>query len=370
MTLYRTLNLLTMFDNQNIHACLDNCVTLDDAAKYSMQYINDAMLSKVFSQYEDYQTKIFHVTQGAIDKVLYAVVNKKKIAENVKSVLDDFQLYDGRADFDNKNSNLGRFVGVKFTLKANNDLSVLINKVSFQLDMPSPDLKLYLFSDDSPTAISTTPCNYNAGRAVKWFDTDIRLSESTTNYYLGYFETDLAEGAQSIKKVLDYVGGYSTCQTCGYNETTARYYQARVKYVDIQPFYIDADNLNGVELPDMTYANYVDQNNFGMNIHATVGCDITDFLCRNKSLLREPIAIQMAIDLLTAIMTSQRDNVQVEKAKSEIAYLLNGDKTQYSKGLYGQLDNAIDALSFDLSGINKVCLPCAKKPGLVYRGLR
>lgn len=357
-----------MFNNETVHSCLDNVASIEDAQKWCPSYLTYAILDAAASEDIDMGTALARVAKGAVDKVLYSVVNRKKINETVKSVLSDFQLFDGRADFESKNSNTGRFVGLMFTLRANQDLQVLIDKVAVQFDMPCPNMKLYLFSDDQPEALSVTPINYTGNRGVQWNSVKLNLSNNTTTYYLGYFETDLG-AAQSIKKKLDYVNGYAGCSTCGQNSNTNAYYQARSKYMTIQPFYVDSSYLDGIDMPIMNNMVMVDQNNFGLNLHMSAGCDISDFLCRNAALLTEPLNLQFAIDALGLIMMSTRTTAILEKAKQDIAYVLSGDKTQYNKGLNGELEKMIDALNIDLSSINEVCLPCAKKQGMRYRGL-
>lgn len=358
-----------MFNNQAMHICLDGFVGLNNASKWSSQYLTEGMLANALPDSEPLSPQLKRILNGSIDKVLYSVINQKKINETVKTVLDEFQFYEGKADYSELNPNAGRFVGIQFEMKANQDLAVVINKVSLQIDNACPDLKLYLYSDDdvAPLAVIDTP--YTFSRAVQWFDTGLKLTNGNTNYYLGYYEDDLPNGAQSIRKKINYVDG-SGCKSCGTNEAVRRNFATRSKYMTTQPFYIHAEHLNDRDLPDLRYISEVDNNNYGINIHATIGCDITAFLCRNKYLLGEPIALQYAIDLLNAIMTSLRDNSRLEKSKAEIAYLLNGSTDQRGGGLNYELKKMIDALSIDLSGLNKVCLPCVNKATMSYRGLR
>ena len=355
-----------MYNPTTIHECLDTLVSLDDASKWSTQYLNTTVLTKAFPANDILDESIAAVLKGSVDKLMYQVYVKKIAGENVKSVLADFMLFDGRADFNNKNANTGRFVGLRFIPKVNNDLSITITKVSFQIDMVCPGLKLYLFSGDQPEPLKTIDCPYQQSRGVQWFAlSEPLILSGNSDYYLGYFEADLGSG-QSIKKTIDYVNG-SACTSCNHSSMTNTFYQTRSKYVDMQPFYVE--NPTDRELPDMDDAIEVNQNNFGMNIQASINCDISDFICRNSGLIREPLSLQLAIDLLTVIQTSERDNSHLEKAKQLISYLLNGDKDAGHYGLFYKLDKMIDALTFDLSGINSVCLACTKRPGMKYRGL-
>lgn len=365
-----------MFNPTEVHQCLDSLVSLDaNISKHAPTYLNSAILTNAFPIGATVNDEINKVIKGSVDKMLYTVINQKKINTLVKSIIADFKLFDGRADFDNKNANTGRFVGLRFKMHANQDLVLTLKRVSFQIDMVAPDLKLYLYSDDTPSeALKVIETPYTANRGVQWFDvltnndTNLNLpslSDDETYYYLGYFETDLPESAQSIKKAMNFTE--APCGTCQGMEQQRTWFKARTLYTEIQPFYVDAQHLNGIELPDMNNAIFVDRNNFGMNIDANIQCDISDFICQNKQLFIEPLALQSAIGLLEVIIHSERDNIELQKAQQGCIYILNGNSDNNFNGLYKTYNKMIDALDIDMSNFNKACMPCSKKPGIVKR---
>lgn len=294
--------------------------------------------------------------KSSIDKLLQAVFVRKKLNSLVKSVLDDFYLYDGRADFNNKNANNGRFVGFRISLNHLKDIAVNVGRISFQIDTPSPDLKLYVYNTSDPNPIKVIPIDYNQDRAVKWFDLEaVNLTSPDGDYIIGYYESDLPAGAQSIKKETNLVD-MPYCSSC--NGRDYQLFKKRSKYMSIQPFYVDASNLNGTELWDESVEVYQERNNYGMNLLMTASCDLTDFIIRNKTLFAETLANQAAADILLAMQYSTNDNQLNQKIKAELNYALYGNKENYNKGLIADTEKSIGALSFDLSSLNPVCLPC------------
>lgn len=367
-----------MFDLASVTNCLKTTVTIDgNIGKYAPTYLNQSVLTDAFPKTAVYADYLQNVINGSISKMLFEVVNKKKITTLIKSVIADFKLFDGRADFENKNANTGRFCFIEFKAKNNEDIVLMLKRISIQIDTASPNFKWYLYCDDTPNAaVKVLNVPYTLNKGVQWTDTLTNtdaslnlppLNDDDTTYYLGYYESDLPPAAQSIKKAMDFTNG-PCLSGCPGQETNARYYRIRVQYVDIKIGYIDAQNLVGdLSLPDMDNAVYVDKNNFGMNIDANVTCDISNFICSNKQIFTEPLALQSAIDLLQVIIHSERDNIDLQKAQQGALFILNGNADNNFQGLYKQYDKMIAALDVDTSGFNKSCLPCSKLPGITKR---
>lgn len=365
-----------MFDITKTHACLDSLVSLEsNISKHAPTYLNEDIITKAIPQNAVYDDYVANIIKGSVDKCLYNVLNKKKITTLVKSTIADFKLFDGRADFNNKNANLGRFCFIQFEPKNNEDVVLALKRISIQIDTNSPDLKFYLFSDDNPNAaIKVIATPYVNNRGVQWFDvltnTDTALNlppmgDDGVVYYLGYFESDLAPGAQTIKKAVNI--NEAPCGSCGGMEQQRIWHATRNSYVDMRIGYVDSQNLDGIKLPDMDNAVYVNQNNFGMNIDCSITCDISGFICGNKNLFIEPLAMQAAIDLLYVIIHSERDNIDLQKAQQGCIYALNGNSDNNYKGLLRDYDKMIDALDVDMSGMNRACLNCSQKPRIINR---
>src|SRR6188474_3217896 len=154
-----------MFNPTTVKDCLKTAVSLEgNIEKHAPTYLVEDILTDAFPKDADFDAKVLKTIEGSIEKMLYEVINKKKLTTLVKSVIADFKLFDGRADFENKNANLGRFCFLQFTPKNNEDVVLTLKRVSFQIDMAAPDLKLYLFTDDNPNeALKVLETPYTAG---------------------------------------------------------------------------------------------------------------------------------------------------------------------------------------------------------------
>ena len=366
-----------MFDLATVTNCLKTTVTIDgNIGKYAPTYLNQSVLTDAFPKTAVYDDYLQNVINGSISKMLFEVVNKKKITTLIKSVIADFKLFDGRADFENKNANTGRFCFIEFKAKNNEDIVLMLKRISIQIDTASPNFKWYLYCDDTPNAaVKVLNAPYTNVKSVQWLDTltntDVNLNlpplnDDDTTYYLGYYETDLPPAAQSIKKAMNF--SEAPCSTCPRMDQVRSWYKTRTQYVNIRIGYIDNQNLpNDLSMPDMDNAVFLDKNNLGMNIDANISCDISNFICSNKNIFIEPLAMQAAIDLLQVLIHSERDNIDLQKSLQGCIYILNGNSDNNFNGLLKQYDKMIAALDVDTSGMNRSCLPCSKLPGIVKR---
>jgi len=97
-----------------------------------------------------------------------------------------------------------------------------------------------------------------------------------------------------------------------------------------------------------------------LNIKCTVTCDISDFICRNKSLFYDALSVRYCLDILGYILMNTRNNAVLEQVKDGIIFLRDGDATNKTQGLSVKYEEIIEALNVDLSGFNEKCLPCTK----------
>jgi len=346
-----------MYNPTTVQACLTPTVDIADAYPYAPTYIDTNIIAQAIPAGGNQTTILSNILKGSVTKLMGDVIRIKKLTNNVKSVIDDFSLFDGRASLDQKNSNQGRFVGLMIKSVTNSDIGVNIFRVAFEADVACPDLKFYLFNSDLNTAVSITAFNYDTPLSVKWLSVTIPVTSDDGVFYFGYFESDLAPGASSLKKTLDYVN-QPTCTSCNQNYYTQ--YMKRVKYLNIQPFYVDTNNLNDVNLFDTSKINYTDMNNWGINIKCTVTCDISEFVCRNKALFYDALSVRYCLDILGYILMNTRNNAVLEQSKDGIIFLRDGDKANGTLGLSVKYEEIIEALNVDLSGFNEKCLPCTR----------
>lgn len=94
-----------------------------------------------------------------------------------------------------------------------------------------------------------------------------------------------------------------------------------------------------------------------MNFKIQVGCDISDLICRNKLAFADALRKQVIHDLIRDMAFSMRDNQKKEKV-SQMAHYALENKENNTKGIVKELEEAVKAVSFDLSSLSSVCLPC------------
>jgi hypothetical protein len=129
----------------------------------------------------------------------------------------------------------------------------------------------------------------------------------------------------------------------------------RNKYVNVQPFYVNSPTPG--ELWDETTEVLVNDSNFGINLQFSIQCDISNWLCQNTNVFAGALMQQVTVELLNQMAFSLRSNTLKERAAQLAASALDNQEG----GQHGEakkLTQAIAAMSFDLSRVNSICLPC------------
>lgn len=301
------------------------------------------------------------VQNSAAINVFNAVFAKRKLHEVAKTLLTDTSLYDGTGSLTNKITKLGRFVGYRIKPRYR-DTVLIISAAGFQFDTVNPNFKLYVYQGSSLEPISEIDINHTKAVTFEWhpLGTEIKLrfnAEALNDncyYYIGYYESELV-GQAIWKENVVFDKGCSSC-----NSVNSLLYERWSNFFEIQPIYVASTYVN----EDRTMFEedkqiLLSNQNWGMNFRFQVHCDVTDMICRNKNAFIDAIKLQMVHDILNTMAYSMRDNQQKQKV-SQMAFYALENKDNYEKGIRSQLNKAIEGVSFDLSEINKVCLPCTK----------
>ncbi len=199
---------------------------------------------------------------------------------------------------------------------------------------------------------------------MKYLDDNYGVGGS---FYIGYYENGLV--GQAINKGYDF----ATIPSCRQCNNDYRYWSSWSNYCKIQPFEVQASDLAGIDpydptdpqpakLWDITRNLYFLVKNYGLNLDLTLKCDVTDFLCREKSLFADCLAKQVAVDILNLIAYSTRNNVLAKQTR-DLAIFELGNKENNTPGAAKRLEMSLKALSFDLSDLNEACLPLNMERG-------
>lgn len=299
--------------------------------------------------------------QAAANNVFNAVFAKRKLYEVGKTLLTDISLYEGTGSLTTKITKLGRFVGHRIKPKYA-DTVLTISSIGLQLDTANPALKLYVYQSSSKEPLHEIGIAHNKVVTFDWhkLSEGIELAfgpESLNDdcfYYIGYYEDDLV-GQAIWRQETNFDAGCASC-----NGINAVLYRQWSNFFTIQPIYITSTYINAdrtmfEEDKQISLSNQ----NWGMNFKIQVRCDVSNLIVRNKLAFTDAIRLQVVHDLLNSMAYSMRDNQQKSKI-SQMAFYALENKENFEKGVRAKLDQAIDGVSFDLTEINKVCLPCTK----------
>ena len=304
----------------------------------------------------------------ASDLTLDSVMNMKKIKGQVKSIFNNVQLFKGRDEYTNLETNSGKMVGLRLTLKDHTGLITILHKLSHQFNAALEDLTIYIFHTSQQDALTTFTIDHTTAKSSQWTSLSnyiLRyLSDSHDvggDFYLAYFQDDLGE-VQAIKKDIRWDLFNPCCDI-------KRDYKIYSEFVDVVGFSFQSSDLNGIKLPDPEdiYIDYY--SNFGLNLQLTTKCDLTPFILSRKNYLAEVKSLNMAYLVMKDLAYNTRgSNSQANQVKQMCQKQLYTFKDTYGT-LLDRLKSATKGLDFDLSGLNSACLPCNDRIMVDYGGV-
>lgn len=312
-----------------------------------------------------------HKTKASIQKAITRFCNEKASKGEYKTLCENKTLFDGTGRLIDTVKNRKNLVGFEIIPIRAKGVTIKINKIGLQFTAPG-EYTIYLMHSSCEEPIKVLKFNKTRANSTEWFSpVDLYLPYQSQNtdaggsWYLCYFQSELPEGSQAIRKDKDWSKG--PCAACSRNEMLA--WKAWSQYMEVHPFYIN-EELVGADLWDISNNQYTYDNNYGLNLEVTVACDITDFIIEQRTVFQDIIAKQVAVDLLKefAYNANVRTNRHsINASRLDILYELDGDSGSLKKsGLNYQLDLAFKAVNLSTQGLDRVCLPC-KNNGIRYR---
>lgn len=326
-------------------------------------------------------------TKASIQKAISRYCNEKIVQGTYKTLCESRTLFDGTGRLVDVVKNKKNLVGFEIVPVRAKGVTTKINKIGLQFTEPG-DYTLYLMHSSMDAPVKVIKLNKVRKNSIEWFSVeDVYLpyqsddNDAGGSWYLCYFQSELPEGSQAIRKDKDW--SKEPCGSCSRRELLA--WMAWSKYIEIHPFFvneelIEAINFNEdfnndfakqpIHLWDVDNNQYTYNNNYGLNLEVTISCDITDFIIEQRMMFQDIIAKQVAIDMLKefAYNANVRTNRHsINASRLDILYELDGDSSSMKKsGLNYQLDLAFKAINVSTQGIDRVCLPC-KNNGIKYR---
>lgn len=326
-------------------------------------------------------------TKASIQKAIARYCNEKTVEGTNKPLCESRTLFDGTGRLVDTVKNKKNLVGFEIIPVRAKGVTTKINKICLQFTKAGEyTLRLMHSSMDAPVKI--IKLNKIRDNSAEWFTVDDLYlpyqsedNDAGGSWYLCYFQSELPEGSQAIRKNKDW--SKEPCGSCSRRELLA--WMAWSKYLEIHPFFVNEELVDAVSfnddfnedfakcplhLWDVENNQYTYDNNYGLNLEVTVSCDITDFIIEQRMMFQDVIAKQVAVDMLRefAYNSNVRTNRHsINASRLDILYEVDGDSSSMKKsGLSYQLDMAFKAIKLSTSGIDRVCLPC-RNNGIKYR---
>lgn len=315
-------------------------------------------------------------TKASIQKAIARYCNEKTVEGTNKPLCESRTLFDGTGRLVDTVKNKKNLVGFEIIPVRAKGVTTKINKICLQFTKAG-EYTLYLMHSSMDAPVKIIKLNKIRDNSAEWFTVDDLYlpyqsedNDAGGSWYLCYFQSELPEGSQAIRKNKDW--SKEPCGSCSRRELLA--WMAWSKYLEIHPFFVNEELINiedeSLHLWDVENNQYTYDNNYGLNLEVTVSCDITDFIVEQRMMFQDVIAKQVAVDMLRefAYNSNVRTNrYSINASRLDILYEVDGDSSSMKKsGLSYQLDMAFKAIKLSTSGIDRVCLPC-RNNGIKYR---
>ena len=315
-------------------------------------------------------------TKASIQKAIARYCNEKTVEGTNKPLCESRTLFDGTGRLVDTVKNKKNLVGFEIIPVRAKGVTTKINKICLQFTKAG-EYTLYLMHSSMDAPVKIIKLNKIRDNSAEWFTVDDLYlpyqsedNDAGGSWYLCYFQSELPEGSQAIRKNKDW--SKEPCGSCSRRELLA--WMAWSKYLEIHPFFVNEELINtedeSLHLWDVENNQYTYDNNYGLNLEVTVSCDITDFIVEQRMMFQDVIAKQVAVDMIRefAYNSNVRTNRHsINASRLDILYEVDGDSSSMKKsGLSYQLDMAFKAIKLSTSGIDRVCLPC-RNNGIKYR---
>lgn len=315
-------------------------------------------------------------TKASIQKAIARYCNEKTVEGTNKPLCESRTLFDGTGRLVDTVKNKKNLVGFEIIPVRAKGVTTKINKICLQFTKAG-EYTLYLMHSSMDAPVKIIKLNKIRDNSAEWFTVDDLYlpyqsedNDAGGSWYLCYFQSELPEGSQAIRKNKDW--SKEPCGSCSRRELLA--WMAWSKYLEIHPFFVNEELINtedeSLHLWDVENNQYTYDNNYGLNLEVTVSCDITDFIVEQRMMFQDVIAKQVAVDMLHefAYNSNVRTNRHsINASRLDILYEVDGDSSSMKKsGLSYQLDMAFKAIKLSTSGIDRACLPC-RNNGIKYR---
>ena len=328
---------------------------------------------ELYNYVSDFLEKL---TLTGIANVIQKFTQIKQLERETRNLLERRTFFDGAGRIKATLQNTHKLVGFEITPVRSMGVTTKIERIGLQMTGATGIVKLYLFHSSQIDPLQTFEVEFTkTNGGFQWFDMkDCYLpyiSDDTNaggSWYLCYNQDELPTGMEAINVSKDW--SREPCGTCNIGSVEA--WRELTKYLQISPFMQQAPTTFAEfpELWDVATTMYTNTLNYGLNLEISVGCDLTDFIIKQRQIFQTVIQLQVAANALRTM--AMNPNVRVNRNQSnasrmDILYELDGNTSGVRPGGLGyELKKAYEALRLDTQGLDRVCLSC-NNHGVRYR---
>lgn len=306
-------------------------------------------------------------TEAGITQAVQTFLQIKGLLRETKDLLERRTFFDGAGRLQNTQPAQGKLVGMEINPVRSMGVTAKIERIGLQMTGATGSVRVYLFHSSQRDPIKVADLNFtkqNGG--FQWFDMpDWYMpyisdgNNSGGSWYLVYDQNSLPDGMLAINASKDW--SREPCMTC--NAGSVANWRELTKYLLISPFKTHAYETFAEfpELWDIEDNIYTNTSNYGINVEVSVGCDLTDFIVRERMMFATVIQRQVTANLLRmmALNPEVRTNRnQSNVSQQAILYELDGNTQGREGGLGYELRKGYDALDLNTRGLDRICLTC------------
>lgn len=328
---------------------------------------------ELYNYVSDFLEKL---TLTGISNVIQKFTQIKQLERETRNLLERRTFFDGAGRIKATLQNTHKLVGFEITPVRSMGVTTKIERIGLQMTGGTGIVKLYLFHSSQIDPMKTFEVEFTkTNGGFQWFemkDCYLPYISDETNaggsWYLCYNQDELPSGMEAINVSKDW--SREPCGTCNIGSVEA--WRELTKYLQISPFMQQAPTTFAEfpELWDVATTMYTNTLNYGLNLEVSVGCDLTDFIIKQRQIFQTVIQLQVAANALRTM--AMNPNVRVNRNQSnasrmDILYELDGNTAGVRPGGLGyELKKAYEALRLDTQGLDRVCLSC-NNHGVRYR---
>ena len=324
--------------------------------------------SEYWKVYDFASVWLERLTRSAIAKVVQQFLTQKSLLRESKTLLERRSLFDGAGRLNNTIANGHRLVGMEIVPAYSMGVTTKLERIGLQMTGATGRVTLYVFHSSMRDPYKVIEFDVAKGDgSMEWKtlqDCYLPYMGDTGAWYVVYNQADLPAGMEAVNVTKDW--SREPCGTC--NRGSLEAWRALTKYMMVSPFKVNALETFAEypELWDIEDNTYTNTHNYGINMELSVGCDLTDFIIRERAIFANVLQKQMAADILRTLAMNPDVRVnrnQANASRENLLYEVDGNPQGRATGLGKELKEAYDALDLDTRGIDRICLTC--KPTFV-----